>query len=289
MVRIIKFSLLGLLLFLSSCLREQTYREHIQSVDSFSPAFPLLMSCSSKTFITFDVDDTLITARDVIARDFRSPLIFKFLTLLKYPELLKKDRFEWAASIVFAQAERYVFDPQVVKIIRHLQQQECNVLGLTSIETGSFGTIPNMSAWRAHKLKALGIDFQRKFADATLTSLPSHRGNYPQLYQGILCTNQQPKGKVLGAFLDYYHLNPEKIISFDDNQKDLVSIARECAQRNIRFIGFHYKGAEKIVGVWLDQWNTKRALKQVDVLMQEGHWMSDKDYARMLENMGTIH
>ena len=78
---------------------------------------------------------------------------------------------------------------------------------------------------------------------------------------------------IIGAFLDYSHLKPARIISFDDDVCALDSIARECAKRSIAFTGYQCLGAKKFAG----EWNTRRALLQLDYVMQHAKWLSDKE------------
>ena len=63
------------------------------------------------------------------------------------------------------------------------------------MESGSYGVINSMFQWRFSMLKTLGINFSEKFSDYVFCQLPEYRGTYPILYKGIICTNQQPKGK----------------------------------------------------------------------------------------------
>lgn len=234
--------------------------------------------CDKNVLVTFDVDDTLITAHSPLA-NFELPLWFELFAVLKYPSLLfDKDRFVIPASIIFQQAERYVFDPDVVAYIKQLRQHGCNVVALTSMESGSFGVIKNAPEWRANMLKQFGIDLQGQFNDVSFTKLPLYRGDCACLYKGILCANMLPKGDVLGAFLEYEQCTPKRIISFDDEACALESIADQCESRGITFTGYQCVGARKVA----DTLNTRRAFLQLDYLMENARWLSDAEADALL-------
>ena len=180
-------------------------------------------------------------------------------------------------SVFFSQVPRFVFDPDIVQLIKQLQQQKCNVVGLTSLGTGSLNTIKSLPEWRAHMLKDFGFDFSGTFTDVSFTTLPANRNNYPCLHKGLLCANYRAKGDVLGAF-HYYKLNPERIISFDDRESDLSSIAHECQKRGICFFGYQMEAAKKLPG----QWSTSRALLQFNTALKDNIWLSDSQADALL-------
>ena len=271
---------MAILLFIAFYARKHIqstrYRANIHAINSYKEVAHLFNTCDKNTLITFDVDDTLITGRDALARNFWNHTWFKVQAFFKYPELIYRDTYEWATSIMFDQAERFVIEPFVIDFIQKLQTQGCIILGLTLMDTGSWGIINSMPAWRVKMLHEFGIDFnsinsKHRFHDAIFTTIPIYRDTYPGIYSNIICTNQQSKGLVLGTFLDYFKITLRTIISFDDNKQALESIADMCAQRGILFTGYHYKGAELVA----PKWDTNRALRQVDYIMQKGKWMSD--------------
>ena len=252
--------------------------EKFQTFDSYIQLQKIFDECDQNCLVTFDVDDTLITAPDVLA-NFKYPFWFKIRVGLRYPEFIfSRERCEWASSIIFDQARRIVFDPDIVSIIQQLRQRGCTILALTSMESGSLGVINSMPVWRAQMLKDFGIDLDGQFPDVSFTTLSSSRGGYPILYKGILGANQQPKGNVLGACIDYYKLKPAHILSFDDNAHALESIASACQKRHIPFVGYQCLGVEKISGGW----KTARALVQVDSIMNNARWLTDDQADELL-------
>jgi hypothetical protein len=253
-------------------------QSHIQPIDRYNEVQAVIDTCHQNTLVTFDVDDTLHTASDVFARTPEVPFWFKLRLALKHlPTLLRSKTREKAIddflSTFLSQVPRFVFDPDVVRLIRQLQLQKCSTVALTSLGSGSAGVIKSLPEWRATMLQGFGIDFSGSYADVSFTQFPMSHNNYPCLYKGMLCSNYMPKGAVLGAFLDHYHLKPERIISFDDQLSALKSIAEECKKRQIHFFGFQILGAKKLPG----EWSTDRALLQFDTALEHGRWLSDKE------------
>ncbi|MFH0898317.1 MAG: DUF2608 domain-containing protein [bacterium] len=264
---------IALILLRSSYLFKESSSGPLKKIDTYIEVQKVFDACDKNTLVTFDVDDTLITAVDVMA-NLEIPLWFKIRAIARYPEILtNKTKLEFLISMIFQQARRFVFDPDIVRLIHQIQQQESMVIALTSMESGNYGVIKSMPEWRASMLKSLGIEPSKALDDVILTVFPLYRGQHPCLYKGILCANQVAKGEVLGAFLDHYHLKPLQIISFDDDASALNSITNACAQRKIAFTGYQMLGGRKLYG----QWDTKRALLQLDFLMQHNRWLSDKE------------
>jgi hypothetical protein len=256
---------------------------HIQPINTYSEIPSIFNSCNEHTLVTFDVDNTLITANDVLARTAEVPLWFKIRFIANHLTILwsreaKEKMIDNFLGTLFQQAPRFVFDPDIVQFIKQIQQQKSTILGLTTMGSGSAGIIKNLPEWRANMLKDFGINFSSTFNDVFFTTFPKSHNNYPCLYKGILCANYASKGAVLGAFLDYYHVKPERIISFDDQQSALVSIADECNKRGISFSGYQVMETEKLPG----EWNTDRALLQFDYALNYARWLNDKEADALL-------
>lgn len=247
--------------------------DHIQKFYRYRNLQKVFDMCDEHTLITFDVDDTLLASKDVLARTYTYPFWLKLRAVIRHPCIFlgNEEKFLDFFSVILQQAERFVFDPEVTAMIKKLQHQRVPVIALTSMETGSMGVIHNMQEWRARMLKSFDIDFTGHFADTTFTKFPRYRGNVPVLYKGILCANQADKGAVLGAFLDLAYLTPKRIISFDDQESALLSIAEECKQRGIPWWGYQGLGVSLIPGTF----SIQRALLQIDTVVQDKHWLSD--------------
>lgn len=258
---------------------ERVFSKHypIKPLESYVQVMSLAQQCDKDTLILFDCDDTLIVGYDGLA-NYHPPFFFRIRAVLRYPQLFKRENLLHYASIMFDQAQRFVIEPAVIKLIDELKQQGCIVLALTSMETGSMGVIKDFPEWRYAMLKGFGIEFSQTFPDVRFTKLPEYCNTLPALYKGMLCCNQQIKGKVLAAFLEHFNLKPSKIIFFDDSKSHLNSVGATCEEKNIPCELYHYLGAKKVQGVW----NMDRALLQLDNLVQHNKWVTDSEADGML-------
>lgn len=243
-----------------------------QEIASFAQAQELLNQCGPNALVLFDVDDVLITSPDYIARG-HLPKELKTQIAQAFSQLSDADTLEEVYSLLWQKPARVLIEPQVTTIINNLKQQGALVIGLTSMESGSYGVIADMPKWRADMLKNMGISFTQKYPNQIYTQLKEYRNNYPVLYEGILCTNQQPKGDVLAAFLDANNVHPQLIVFFDDGLKNLESVGECCKKRGIAYRLFHYKGFERFSSA-LD---LPLIMKQVEMLINEHRWVSDQE------------
>lgn len=210
--------------------------DRIQQLYSYDD---LQLSYDGDTLITFDVDNTVIMPANPAQFSYNFsnvPLSAKIYALFRYPSLITN--YEYATSLLFAQSQRKVTEPLVIAIINKLKDQ-CIVLGLTSMESGHWGIIESMPEWRYQMLTSMGIIFSGVL-DQVFDTLPRRRGTCPILYKGILCTNQEPKGLVLDAYINSLANPPQTVIAFDDDYDALSSIEQMCKKRGIAFQGYHY-------------------------------------------------
>ena len=244
--------------------------KNIITIESFAQAD--FSQCDTQTLITFDIDDTLITAQDAFGRIDKLPLLFKILAGYSHPSLLTEKSNEFITSLIFKQASQKLTEPILVDVIHDIQSRDCDVIGLTSIESGPWGIIPSIPEWRCDMLASMGINLQDHFNDETFTTLPKFQGQYPKFYKGIIFANQDSKGLALGAFIDACSTKPTHVISFDDRLTALHSIAHACKKRNIEFIGYHYVGAD----LHAKPFRIKRALFQLNHLFTDQIWLTDE-------------
>lgn len=225
----------------------------------------------NSTFVFFDVDDTIINGPDLFPQGFWNQLLFKIRVLFRYPWLARQSIWEEYYSLMWQQANRALVEADIVPTIQQMQNNGVVVLGLTSMETGSYGVIKDMPEWRFHMLAKLGILFNNRFASTIFTSLTSYRSHYPALYKGILCCNQQPKSVVLAAFFDTYQIKPGKVVFFDDKIDEVRGIAAWCKKNAIPFETYHYLGAKR----FHVDYSIGQALEQLDSLVHNRIWLND--------------
>ena len=225
--------------------------------------------------VIFDVDETLIQPQDAYLTDIemRSFLaeIFTVKQLIKHHDIDMK-RWKYLASIVIKTAKETLIEPEMLEAIKALQRRGVQVIACTLISTGLFGVIPNMEQWRYENLKSLG--FQGSY-DNVVIHLPSFKRK-PVFYKGILATDLEKKGPVIGAFLDTMHLQPVSIVMVDDTLDNLNSVLRECTTRGIKFQGYWYKAAQTKPS------NAPLFEFQINYLIHHEKFLSDQEAAAMM-------
>jgi hypothetical protein len=234
--------------------------------------------------IFFDIDDTVITSPEMILRESFIPYGFALRALVNHPKLLKTKNFEHIISIIFKEARRTITEPYVVDFIDQLKKDGYLVLGLTKTSSGEFGVIPDFPKFRYEQLKQFGITMSNHFPNTTFTELKPYKNRIPALYNGIIFCSEQPKGKVMQAFLKQFNYHPRVIMLFDDGIKNLVSVKKAAKEEHIPFYGFHYLAYVAVPGVW----NTPRTLFQLDYLIQNSKWLSDEKADEMMPGEAKV-
>jgi hypothetical protein len=259
-----------LLLFVSSTV----FLKDFQKIDSYSDLTEdFFRDCNEHTLVTFDVDDTLVTTLDFIARDLEHSWLFYIYLAIQFPQLIfNSAERERVISIIVKDKSCFVFDKTVYDIIKKFKQLNCTVLAFTDMRNASFGVLGYLPEWRAKSLQSLGFDFSCECKNTTFDALNSYKGSYPCLYSGVLCTNKLAKGEVLGAFIDHFSIKPNKIISFDDLFYQLSSIEKECKKRKIAFTGIQPLRAKKLS---IDR-SFKKAALQIDNVLKTGTFFSNR-------------
>ncbi|MBM3887134.1 DUF2608 domain-containing protein [Candidatus Dependentiae bacterium] len=242
-------------------------------IHTFAEARESLAMADELTFVFSDCDDTLISSSDYLPAKFSIPTSLTLLLLLKNPRLLWDKKYgESVYSMMLERAPKMLVDPEAAGFFKMLRQQGAHFLAITGMETGSFGLIQSMPAWRAGVLKNFGVPLHNGFENTVFDSLPSYRGNYPELFEGLICCNRMSKGMVIGAFLDCFKLKPMTVVLFDDSHEELESLEVECQKRGIEALCYHFKGASKIQ---YKPWSIWRAFRQIEHLMKHHEWLSD--------------
>lgn len=244
-----KFSKVSILLFALFCATEQN---GIQTIDSFAQAEAVLNVANQKTIVVFDIDDTLIIPVDAIAQKWfgLSPEGQQFNKILgQYVKTKNNPRQYWETMLekIKSKTKFRLIEERAAPLIKRLQKRNVKVIALTNSETGAGMIIPSWQAWRFNGLKDVGVDLSSTFnvQEINLAQLiKSDRA--PMYYKGILLADDVDKGIVLGAFLDVIHFVPDRIIFFDDQEKQVRSVEKMANARGIPFDGFVYMGVSKL-------------------------------------------
>ncbi len=223
-------------------------------------------SIKSGTLVIFDVDETLIQPVDTyLMNEYTSDAKkLKKGLFQRYPEV--KD---WndLASIMLLEAHRPLLEPMIIQKIQELKRRNIIVIACTGINIGSLGRVHSLEEWRYTQLKSLG--FEGSYGNLVL-KLSGFKRN-PGFYRGVLSTDLELKGPVIGEFLDQIGLRPQKIVMFDDNLDFLKSVKKECKKRGIIFDGYKYKGFKS------KTWDEALIQFQADYLIRNKKWINDKE------------
>lgn len=256
--------------FFVGCLHLRTEEIHtIKSIEEVD-----FSDIQQNTLVIFDVDETLIQPSDIyvlnentsVAKVFREKMIFANPQVKNWDALM---------SIIILSAKRPLIESTVLSKIELLRKHHVPVIAFTGMNSGSLGSIKKLEEWRYNQLKTLG--FEGDFKDKTIHFTEFNR--HPVFYRGVLVSDLEEKGPVLGEFLDKMHLSPLKIIMFDDDAELLGSVQAECQKRHIAFQGYLYQGAKS------KSWDEKLVQFQAEYLIKNRIWLNDTEVKEKIINI----
>ena len=273
-----------LLLALASCSMQQT---SIQEIDSLEQAQPILEQAGKNSLVIFDIDDTLTYPTDTIQTAWgQSTEGREFYRKLEEHIASSPNPDELSGSIfskILLAVKPHTVEPQTASVIKKLQDRGIKAMALTNWPTGKLGKIPSMPAWRFDKLAEVRINFSTGF-DLQEIFLNKNKDKFtsdkqPVFYKGILLTDGADKGSVLGAFLDFMHYTPDRIIFFDDRATQVESGKNEAKVRGIPFYGFVYKAAEKLSR----QYDPAIIALQLEYLIKHDEYITEEQARELLK------
>ena len=142
---LLMMALVGLLVVIFSNIHKQYYPVTI--INSYEKAFSQLPNIDENTLVLFDVDDTLITSPDVLARTTYFSWWFKLLLLFNHPQLIQNKNWETVWSEMWQQAPRVIIEASILDLIADIKNKGATILALTSMESSSYGLIKDMPLW----------------------------------------------------------------------------------------------------------------------------------------------
>lgn len=278
-MRKILFSLIFILTFLNG-LAEGL----IIPVSSLEHLYEEMNAYDENTLVVFDVDDTLMTPKDMIlrpqGRELRKGIIS---TLSREKQKLFQEKKDLITSSVLLQREVQLVESFTPHLISLIQQKGLKVIGLTALSGGKLGLIPSMEDWRISELNALGYDFRGAFdqevAFVELKNLPSIKvyvdevlNTAPPSYKdGVIFSGITPKGIVLKEFFQLIGWMPKHVVFVDDHLSFLESVEENMHALGIECIAYHYSAAENLPGAF--EHNVGRY--QLEYVLNTGIWLSD--------------
>lgn len=239
-------------------------------IADFVPLIEEIENLDSKALVVFDVDETLIIAKDKILRPAGEKYLYNLTA--SFGKSLNEDQHKELRSITMLQREIAHTDPSIPALFQKMQKKCIASIALTAMPSGKYGLIPSMEEWRGEELKRSGIDFTLHSpiqADINFEEFGEH--NPLIFYKGMLCSSDHPKGLALKAFLQKTDIKPSKIIFVEDKRNNLDSVEEEIKKMAISYKGFHYVGALKFD----EEVNEEVAKFQLHYLLKNKKWLSD--------------
>lgn len=261
-------------------------RFNIKKINSWTEVDTL--SINSQSLVITDIDQTLIQPSDSLAwnYDFGASVQAKAaiaMALRIYPKLSSNDVF---MHKVFCDKNSDLIEPSVKLILQNLRARKVGVIACSTCSSEK-----TFAYLRAKRLAELGIEFglpphfcptRASNAFTRWQAIPWCK--YPMYYSNIIFTDHvDAKGPIIGAFLDATCpkiSHPKRIVFIDDLLHNHISLAQECARREIKFQGYLYTRNRRI------PWNVDMVMFQLKYLAQKGVWLRDS-VAQHLYNKPT--
>lgn len=234
-----------------------TFPAYAQIIDISSIKEVSVDNVSSGDLIIFDIDNTIIQAKQTLASDqwFRG-----------YWAKLKKEGLSDSEVkdklIPIYNAAQHITDVEVVEdstieLIGKLKQEGAMVIGLTARNY-------ELISPTIRHLNSAAVQFSEvpEFAEKV-------NNDFVFAKSGVIFANGQDKGDCLEAYLRRHKISPSRIIFFDDHLKNVSNLKQFADRNNIVFKGYRYG--------YLDQKVLSMNLSLGDVQLENMRIISDEE------------
>lgn len=230
-------SILGFLCLTLPCWGSATIRECESITEVRQLATP-------QTLVVFDVDDTLLHAKQMLGSSVWFDESMKRQTT---PEGIQQTIELWEAVQSVTDVEP--MEPNTAEEVATLQKTGATVMAMTARGW-------NLWASTNRQFKTIGVDFTRAAPTLVLFSLQ----NIPSSSygRGILFTCGGHKGRALKEFLRQTQLTPVRVIYINDKREPLEELIGTLPH-TIEYIGLRYKPADAL----RDRYNPEMANAQL--------------------------
>jgi hypothetical protein len=187
----------------------------------------------SDSMLLLDIDDTLITPKQMLGNDTWFGYRCK-----KYQDdgcspsaALEKTLAEFEA--IRHLSRMGLVEPHIADVIQSVQKEGCRVMGITIQGLA-------LASRTVLQLSEHEIDLSQtsQFPDDFCFSVQNHAALFRR---GIIFTSGKSKGEAFFRFCDILGNLPKKIVAVDDKLTHLQSIEKEAQERGVEFIGLRYK------------------------------------------------
>jgi len=186
---------------------------------------------------------------------------------------------------VVANASWLLVDPEILDILRALQNSGINAIALTSLYTGVHEKIKNLEDWRINQLLSMDFDFS-KLSPLPLKSnlaMPDLENGYghPMLKSGIIFTAQLSKGRILCELFNRLKYKPRKITFIDDDENNVKSVYEFAKSAGITFSGFIYRAIDLVPATVV---NEEVEELRFQILLKEKKWLSYTELSEIVKD-----
>ena len=251
-------------------------RSNIHEVKNLILLEQVVPSLDENSLVIFDVDETLIEAENLWRSDVnkKAKSIWYPLYQKIHKTVSSRDKKRVLFSRMGMALKPMLIDKNVPQIINQIKKQDTKVLALTKFFPGKFGDMKNSEEHRFQELKKLGIDFSSSFPQYISFEMPelSDKKPAPVFHKGIVPTSHCTKGETLVGFLNKINWWPNRIIFIDDKIENLKEVAQIAKEKNIDFLGLHYRAAEDLPCTV----DPEVAEFQINYLIKHEQWMGEE-------------
>jgi phosphoglycolate phosphatase-like HAD superfamily hydrolase len=232
----LKTSLLSLALFASTAFAQV----ELPSYADFD-----VSDYDSKTWVVFDIDNTLLSPTHMIGShqwgDYRNEIYLKRGYSKEESRKRQHEDFARVAPAVRAK----VTEIEIFQVLNELRSQKVPVLTLTA---------------RGEDMRRVTM---KQLNDLKLTKFNWHSFNFSG---GI------PKGQFLLDLIAKNKVKPERVIFIDDKDYNVASVVQSMQQAGIEFTAYRYGGVDHE----LDAFDSRVAEAQYDWFLSTGYIYSDE-------------
>jgi hypothetical protein len=247
----------------------------IRSIQEISS---LIKKASPSSLLLLDVDDTLITP---VSSSFR-PQKDGSLNLIDQLKNRKEKIKDFHLILGHWRLQRKVMLVESIwpQTLRFLLEKDVPVIGLTKMDTGSFGPIQSMEEWRLKELSQLELFFTRAINGISSMRLNISQEKYSAFKEGILFTGPFSKGETLSDFLKHTNFQPKEIFFIDDRRDYIKDVQQTVEGLGYDFKGIHYRATENLPG----QTNPNIVKIQQHYLLNHQKWLEDDQVQTLIDS-----
>ncbi|NGX60240.1 MAG: hypothetical protein KR126chlam3_01409 [Chlamydiae bacterium] len=257
-------------LLLSALISQSLLSGAIIEISDMKDMLPLLdFSDPTKTMIVFDIDNTLLQAKQQLGSVAWGEHMTKELIKKRVPHDEAKEitNILWSAVQPYIEIEPVL--PNTSWLVKDLQTQGATILCLTA-------RAPHEVAYTHRQLKSIGIDL-----DGTDKQQEFFLNRKVLFYQNILfSTPFNKKSKTLLCFLEHNQLDVNQIVFIDDKYSHVEEVIRALEKKGITCLGIRFSGADQRVAQYNPkisalQWEAFPKIlsdEEAEIILQSQNW-----------------